>query len=153
MSPAPQLAERQLESDLSSLGGRLRDEALCFDLYRALAGNVWHKIDGDARVSLSWASAEKLVNDLRRRNGHDPLTLAHTGGEGEISPLAAGALRDLGWQPKPIDASRHDEEHLTRPASPPPADLGERRAPTEPTDWERRAHEEAERERRRANRP
>lgn len=126
---------------------------MCFDLYRALAGNVWRKEQAGARVSLSWSRAESLVNELRERNGREPLPLVQTGGEGDVSNLVAGELSALGWRPEPPDASHHDEARLTQPESPPPADLGERAAPVEPTDWEQRAHEEAERERRRSNRP
>ena len=142
--------ERELISDLATLGERFADEEFSTELYRALTNNRWRKSEGREHVSLSWSRAEDLVNELRERFGEPPLTLAQTGGEGEISDLVRGELEPLGWRAEALDTSRRDEEHLTHPESPPPPEQGERQAPVGDSGaWEREAHEEAERQRRR----
>jgi len=138
--------ERELVADLATLEERLADERFCSDLYRALAGRLWRKDAGpDGHVSLSWGRAEEIVNELRRRGGHDPLTLAQTGGEGEVSGTVEKELDRLGWHSAPLDPERHDPSHANRPDSPPPSGQGEAGSPTEDSHaWERQAHREAE---------
>jgi hypothetical protein len=139
MAQAPETLERELVRDLASLGDRIaRDEEFCADLYRGLANNRWRKEGGpDGHVFVSWKRAEELVNDVRIRQGEEPLALAQTGGEGEISDLVRDELRRLGWRPEPLDTGEHDPAHMTQPESPPPAPEGGR-------EWEREAHEQAD---------
>ncbi len=146
MSEQTQPLEQTLSHDLESLGERLADDSFGFELYRALTNTAWRKQDGaEGHVSLSWNRAERLVNGLRERAGHPALTLAQTGGEGEVSTDAGEELGRLGWTSKPLDTSREDPEHVSEPTSAPPAEQGGERAPDEdPGGWERRAHEEAD---------
>jgi hypothetical protein len=61
------------------------------DLYRALANRTWHHEEATGgHVALSWRRAEEVVNDLRATVGAAPLTLAQTGGEGEVSGDRSG---------------------------------------------------------------
>jgi hypothetical protein len=138
--------EQQLRADLTALRDRFIDEEFSADLYRGLANGVWRKQDGPSgHVSLSWARAESLVNDLREQFGHAPLELAQTGGEGQVSSLLAREANRIGWQIEPLNTGRQDEQHLDVPESPPPADQGERDAPTgAETEWEQVAHREAD---------
>ncbi|MDP8907925.1 MAG: hypothetical protein M3N47_02150 [Chloroflexota bacterium] len=140
--------ERHLTNDLATLGDRLIDAEFCSDLYRAIAGNALSLAsDGQgARLSLSWKRAEDLVNELRRGVGREPMSLAQTGGEGEVDGTVAAELKRLGWKLRPRVTSQHDDAHLGSAPGPPPADQGERRAPLDPdeTNWEQRAHEEAD---------
>ena len=140
--------ERRLTSDLATLGERLADEQFCSDLYRALAGNALSPAgDGQSgRLALSWRRSEDIVNDLRERAGRERMTLAQTGGEGDVSSTVSGELGRLGWTLRARDTSEHDDAHLASAADPPPAEQGERRAPVGPdeTRWEERAHEEAD---------
>ena len=139
--------ERDLTNDLATLGDRLVDERFCGDLYRMLAGNALVRGDGSGgRLSLSWRRAEELVNALRERVDSEPMTLAQTGGEGEASDTVADELRRLGWIPRPRDTSAHDDSHIASPPDPPPPGQGERQAPVGPdeTDWQERAHAEAD---------
>jgi hypothetical protein len=147
MAVDPELLERELVEDLARLEQRFMDEEFSSDLYRALANNVWRKVGGPAgHLSVSWGRAEEIVNELRAGAGEPPLTLAQTGGEGEVSDLVAGELSRLGWTGQPLNTARHDPQHLGQPESPPPADHGERMAPVEDAgEWERLAHEEADR--------
>lgn len=139
--------EAQLIGDLDTLGERFTDEGFSTELYRALAGGRLTK-DG-ATVAVSWNRAEAIVNGLRENGDRAPLTLAQTGGEGELSDLVADELRGLGWKWEPRDPGRNDPAHSGQPDSPPPADAGERQAPVSPSgDWERQAHDEAEAARR-----
>jgi hypothetical protein len=147
MATTPEELEQELRDDLATLEERFADEEFSSELYRALANNRWWK-DGAAEehVSLSWSRAEHLVNDLRARFGHDPLTLAQTGGEGEVSHLVAEQLGHLGWRHESLDTSERDEGHLAEPESAPPAHQGARMAGVDdPRAWEREAHEEADR--------
>ena len=146
MTGSAEILERELANDLATLDERFADEEFSTELYRALTNNTWSKGGGpEGRVSLSWSRAETFVNELRARQGQEPLTLAQTGGEGEISDLVAEELDRLGWSADALDTSQHDPEHLAQPESPPPAGQGERDAPTgEETEWERIAHDEAE---------
>ncbi|HWT23301.1 MAG TPA: hypothetical protein VN213_07325 [Solirubrobacteraceae bacterium] len=141
---ATETAERQLLGDLASLGERFADEEFSTELYRALAGG--HLTKDGAAVAPSWSRAEEMVNRLRGERGQEPLTLAQTGGEGEASDLVRGELERLGWRWRPRDTGTRDPDHAGKPAgSPPPQDAGERQAPiSDPHEWERRAHEEAE---------
>jgi hypothetical protein len=146
----PEELERELASDLSRLGQRCADEAFCSDLYRALAGSALFKDDRSGHVAPSWQRAQDIVNRLRADSGRDPLELAQSGGEGEVSATVAGELRQLGWRARPRNTARHDDAHLASPRDAPPPDQGERRAPVdaESADWEERAHEEADADRR-----
>jgi hypothetical protein len=51
-----------------------------------------------AAVALSRTRAETLVNRLREEEDELPLTLARSGGEGELSGDAACALNVRGWR-------------------------------------------------------
>ena len=146
MTGGAEALERALREDLATLGERFADEEFSTELYRALTNNVWRKDGGpEGHVSLSWGRAEQLVNELRRAHGQDELTLAQTGGEGEVSQLVGDELGRLGWRSQPLNTSREDPQHVSQPESPPPADQGERRAPVgEETEWDRVAHAEAD---------
>ena len=136
--------EDALLRDLFPLRDRLRDEWFARELYRALTSTAWRKRDGpDGHLSLSWTRAESIVNELRERDGEAPLELAQTGGEGEVSPMLAEELAGLGWTSASLDTGRHDDAHVDDDAPTPPASRDRGEAP----EWERRAHEEAERNR------
>lgn len=148
MSERAELLERELVEDLASLEERFADEEFSTELYRALTNNAWHKDDDgpDGHLSLSWGRAEEIVNELRARGGQSSLALAQTGREGEISDLVVEELARLGWRARALNTSRHDSEHLSQPEAPPPAGQGERRAPVgDSSEWERLAHDEADR--------
>jgi hypothetical protein len=136
MSTDTDTLERILREDLASLGDRLVDEEFSTELYRALGGRVWRKDNLPGRISLSWSRAEDLVNELRDERGRPALTLAQTGGEGELSPAVEEELGRLGWRSEPLNTDRHDPTHEWQPA--------EREPRTPPNaEWEREAHEEA----------
>lgn len=136
-------AESALITDLATLGERFRDEQFSTELYRALAGGHLTK-DGQG-FAPSWSRAERLVNDLRAEQGNEPLTLAQTGGEGEVSDLVADELQGLGWRWKSRDTSQDDPAHANEPASPSTSETGERQAPvSDSSEWERTAHAEAD---------
>ena len=139
MEASPDAAERELLQDLASLEERFADERFSHELYQALASTVWTKEGLDAELAPSWSRAEELVNDLRDQFGHDPLVLAQTGGEGAISVLVADELGGLGWSGRPLDTGRDEEAHLDRDGAPPKTAGG--------SEWERQAHEEADRNR------
>jgi hypothetical protein len=80
------------------------------------------------------------VNTLRAEHGREPLTLAQTGGEGEVSDRVAGALEGLGWQARRATAGHDDARVEAEPERPQPE--------TEPPEWRRQADAEAERNRR-----
>jgi hypothetical protein len=116
--------ERELADDLAKLGDRLIDEKFATELYRALTDNIWFRDeDGPERhLALSWKRAEDLVNELRARVDRPPLTLAQTGGEGQVSRTVDDELGRLGWSHRPLDTGEHDERHVGEPAeTPPPA--------------------------------
>jgi hypothetical protein len=138
--------ERELVRDLQEMDERFADDEFSSELYRALANNVWRKQGGpDGHISLSWSRAEEIVNELRARVGAEPLTLAQTGGEGEVSRTVAEELGRRGWTSTPLNTGRQDPEHATRPESPPPPGKGEEQSPVDDSRaWEWRAHEEAE---------
>jgi hypothetical protein len=137
--------ESALEADLERLGDRLDDEKFCRDLYRALADRTWRSSDGpEGHVALSWKRAEELINDVRKRRSKPPLTLAQTGGEGEVSSTVGAELGALGWSSSRLNTSRHDDEHLDSQADQPPKGTGERLAGDPHTRaWEADAHEAA----------
>ncbi len=96
-------SERELSADLGSLGNRFADDDSSGDLYRALANRRWRKRGKAGPVALSWSRAERVVNDLHAEQGREPLSLAQTGGEGEVAGQVADALEALGWSSQ----SRH----------------------------------------------
>lgn len=149
-STAAEALERELKDDLATLDERFADEEFSTELYRALANSTWRKEGGrEGHVALSWSRAEELVNELRKRHGQEPLALVQTGGEGEVSGLVSDELAGLGWSARPLDTSRRDPAHLDHPESAPPREQGERQAPVgDSSEWERRAHEEADANRR-----
>jgi hypothetical protein len=131
--------ERHLLNDLQTLGDMAADESFHRELYQALAGTRWFLDDDGGHVSLSWRRAEEAVNNLRAEHGREPLALAQTGGEGEVTDRVAGALEQLGWHARPAVAG-HDDAHVeAEPQRPHGA--------TEPPEWRRQADEEAERNR------
>jgi hypothetical protein len=142
------VSDEQLRSDLRALGDRFHDEEFSTELYRALASRKWRKASSGEPVAPSWSRAEQLVNDLRAQVGEEPLELAQSGGEGELSRVVDDELGRLGWTSEPLDTSEHDESHVSSPESPPPPDTGARHAPVDdPGAWRREAHAEAEAER------
>ena len=143
--------ERLLLDDLDVEGERAADESFCTELYRALTRRVWRTDrDAEGRLSPSFGRAEWLVNEWRARRGAEPMTLAQTGAEGEVSTTVEDLLGRLGWSHEPLPTDRDHPAHLGLDASPPPADHGERMAPVPDSDeQERAAHEAAEAERER----
>ena len=114
MSEQTQPLEQTLSHDLESLGERLADDSFAEELYRALTNTTWRKHRGpEGHLSLSWNRAERLVNGLRERARQRALTLAQTGGEGEVSADAGEELRRLGWTSQPLNTSREDPEHVS----------------------------------------
>ena len=137
-------AEAQLAQTLADLRERIAgDEKFTVELYHGLTNRRWRREDG-TELSLSWRRAEKLINEQREAAGRSPVTLSQSGGEGELSDDVADELGRRGWQSKPLNTGRHDDAHVTSPESPPPADTGERLAPSSPPEAARRAHEEAD---------
>src|SRR4051812_48196610 len=109
----PQALEHQLRDDLRSLGPQLENDRFVRDLYRALTRTRWHRFDRDGAVGLSFKRAEELLNELREERGQDPLELAQTGGEGDVSEWMDDAvLTELGWKTEPLDTAEHDDAHL-----------------------------------------
>ena len=132
--------ERRLLNDLQTLGDLVADESFHHELYRALAGPRWFlEGDGGSHVSLSWRRAEEAVNNLRAEHGRDPLALAQSGGEGEVSARVADALAPLGWHARAPEAGHDDARVDAEPERPQGA--------AEPPEWRRRADAEAERNR------
>jgi hypothetical protein len=141
--------ERLLLDDLDVEGQRAADERFCTELYRALTRSVW-RADGDpdGQLSPSFGRAEWLVNEWRARHGHGPLTLAQTGGEGEVDRTVADVLGRLGWTRRPLSTETDHPAHLGLDESPPPPGHGERMAPVPPSgEDERAAHDAAAAER------
>ena len=137
--------ERILVDDLQALGERLADERLCRDLYRALAGRALSKRGDEGHVALSYRRAEEVLNTARQGNALPPLQgLASSGGEEEVTERAQEALDEVGWRSRPEDHGHADPQHISSAAGPPPAARPDSR---ETPEWERRAHEEAERNR------
>jgi hypothetical protein len=137
--------ERLLLDDLDVEGERAADERFCTDLYRALTRTVWRNDrDADGQLSPSFQRAEWLVNEWRARHGAGPLTLAQTGGEGEVAGTVDDVLGRLGWTHERLPTGREHPAHLGLDESPPPPDHGERMAPVPPSgEQERLAHEAA----------
>jgi hypothetical protein len=129
--------EGQLRDDLRDAADRLADDQSSADVYRALTSRIWFKGDAGEGVALSWKRAEELVNELRAAVGREPLELAQSGGEGDVSAQVEEALGGRGWRSKPLDTSSHDERHLDSPEDEP-------RTPPN-AEWERVAHAEADR--------
>jgi hypothetical protein len=140
MADTTEVLERQLVNDVQTLGDLIQDDSWNEDLYKSLAGVRWSHAGG--HVSLSWKRAEELVNAVRAKHDQPPLALAQTGGEGEVADRVADALSGLGWTPKPLDTSRHDEAHVQGSTD------TQRRTSSEPPEWERQAHAEADQNRR-----
>jgi hypothetical protein len=143
--------ERLLLDDLDVEGERAADERFCTELYRALTRRVWRNDrDAEGQLSPSFGRAEWLVGEWRARHGHEPLTLAQTGGEGEVAATVEDVLGRLGWTHRPLATDRDHPAHMGQPESPPPRDHGERMAPVPPSgENERAAHEAAAAERER----
>jgi hypothetical protein len=106
---------------LDQLVDEAADEKLASELYRALAGRCWIGPQGE-EVSLSWARAEELVNELRAHAGSLPMTLEATGGEGEVSEPVGTRLAELEWHSRPLDTDSHHEPHLTVVPQPAPGE-------------------------------
>jgi hypothetical protein len=142
----PEETEHRLVRDLGDLREDLHEDAFAGELYRGLANRALSREeDPQARASLSWRRAEEIVNGLREREGKEPLTLAQTGGEGELSERVEHALVRRGWRSRPLDTSTHDSSHVPEPNSPPPPGQGERDAPSDQSEVWREAHAEADR--------
>src|SRR4051812_8968620 len=103
MTVTPEVLERRLADDIRSLGELLDDESFCAELYRGLADVKWHRDEGAAAVS--WKRAEELINEARAARGRPRMTLAQTGGEGQVRPRGRDArrarvvARTAGYQP------------------------------------------------------
>ncbi len=95
--------ESQLVRDLDSVSDRFGDAEFCNALYRALTNRALSK-DGrpDGHLVLSWNRAAAFVNELRAREGHQPLPLAQAGGEGVVSERVLDELTAHGWQTRPL---------------------------------------------------
>jgi hypothetical protein len=143
--------ERMLLDDLDVEGERAADENFCTELYRALTRSVWRNDrDPEGQLSPSFGRAEWLVNEWRARRGAEPLTLAQTGGEGDVSGTVEEVLGRLGWSRRPLATDRDHPAHLGLDESPPPPDHGERMAPVPSSEeQEREAHAAADAERER----
>lgn len=139
--------EHELERDLGELSEAVREDTFAAELYRGLANHRLVDPDDPERrqVSLSWRRAEEVINGLRRRVGEEALTLAQTGGEGELTDRVESALTRLGWSVRPLDTSSQDPSHVSEPPSAGPPGQGERDAPTEPPEAWRQADAEADR--------
>ena len=122
MAASPDVIERELVSDLvANVEQRFADEEFMSDLYRALSNQTWHKDGGPpGHVALSWTRAEEVVNALRARKAAAPLSLAQTGGEGEVARCVEDELGRLGWHHRPLDTGTHDPQHDDSLPGPPP---------------------------------
>src|SRR3954454_15510868 len=97
-----------LVRSLEQLGDRVADERFARDLYRALAERRWIHPEDGLSVAASWKRAEEIVNLLRSRVGEeDDLTLAQTGGEGEVNARFGEEIERLGWRTEPLDTSEN----------------------------------------------
>src|SRR3954469_25901216 len=94
-------AVEALREDIVHNAPELAENQMADELYRALANNDWFKQGLAGHVSLSWKEAERLVNEIRRQTGREPLELAQSGGEGSVAPTVAAALGALGWEYAP----------------------------------------------------
>ena len=122
MAASPDAVEREFVSDLiAAAEDRFADDEFMTDLYRALANQCWHKPGGPhGHLALSWTRAEELVNALRARSSAVPLTLAQTGGEGEVARSVEQELGRLGWRHRPLNTGRRDPQHDESLPEPPP---------------------------------
>jgi hypothetical protein len=145
MSGFTETRERALVDDLIQLGhDALADEKLVRDLYGAIASRALFKRDSEGHVALSWKRAEEALDIARQAHGLAPLEgLAGSGGEGELTDRARDALEAIDWISQPENTDRHNPAHVSSPKEPPPAS----RPTHEPPEWERRAHDDAERNR------
>jgi len=145
MSTSTDTLERHLAADLRTIDG-LADDSFARELYRAMASRALSHSGDEGHITLSWARAEDLVNGTRESLNLPPIEgLAGSGGEGEVSNRVRDALADAGWTSRPENTTRHDDSHVDSPADPPPRSRGE----TEPPEWERQAHAEADANQRR----
>jgi hypothetical protein len=134
--PPPEAALRR---DLRTLAPLAGEDWFARELYHSLASRRWRHEQTGGVVAPSWREAERLVNEARAGEGVPSLELAQRGGEGELSDTVDRALRERGWTSEPLDAGHYDDAH---------ADASELQHFTPAgTEWERRAHEEARRER------
>src|SRR5215207_7184911 len=120
MATSTETLERQLANDLQSLGDMVADDSFYEELYRSLSRTAWAREGG--HVALSFKRAEELVNEVRAKHGREPLALAQTGGEGEVSDRVRDALATTGWSPMPLKTDRHDDAHVTSDEDPPPSE-------------------------------
>jgi len=136
----------ELRQDLATIEDRFaNDNEFSRDLYRALTNNTWHKEGSGGHVALSWGKAEELVNELRARVALDTVELEQTGGEGEVAETVRTELEALGWRSRPLNPSRHDDQHVSQGEEPPSKGTGERHAPvTRSDEWAEIAHAEAD---------
>jgi hypothetical protein len=143
MSASTDTLERQLARDLERLGDRLADARLVTDLYDAVAGNALHPRDGEGRLAPSWTRTTDLLNGARETAGLPPLdAIPRTGREGDVSDRARETLSELGWELRPRQTGEQDPGHTDSPPDPPAH-------ASEPAEWEREAHAEADAELRR----
>ena len=131
--------QRALARDLDVHGAQLAsDDGLCRDLYRALTRHTLRRDGIDGHLSLSFARAEMILNSAR--GDAPPLELAQTGGEGgEVTAAVRGVLEHHGWSFGPLDTGRADPGHRSQTGAPDERD-------SEPQDWERQAHAQADAE-------
>ena len=128
MAASTETLERKLLNDLQRLHDLLQsDDSFDEELYRALAGTQWHRQGDGGHIALSWKRAEEIINEQRSRHDREPLTLAQTGGEGEVSDRVADALRDQGWTPHPLQTGVHDDAHINSGTDAPPRTESHRR--------------------------
>ncbi len=115
--------EGRLRRDLAELADRWADERFAAEAYRALAARAWHPVapEGSEHVTLSFARAEALVNELRAQAGAGALALAQTGGEGQLARTVETELVALGWRSTAAETGEQDPEHLAAPPHPPGA--------------------------------
>src|SRR3954463_8487227 len=114
----PSTAEAALEHDLRSLAASAGQDWFAFELYRALAQRRWRREADGAVAAPSWTLAERIVNELRERDGAPPLTLAQTGEEGTVPEEGDPQLRARGWVSDLRDPDRHDDAHDAVTAQP-----------------------------------
>ena len=119
MAVSTETLERELLNDLRTLHKMVQTDHFDEELYRGLAGVEWHR-SGGGHVTLSWKRAETIINEQRAEHGRPPLTLAQTGGEGEVTERVANALRGQGWRPRPHRPGTHDRGHVNGRAGAPP---------------------------------
>jgi hypothetical protein len=128
--------------------GELRDrttkDKFAEELYRAMASRRWAHEGGGEPISFSWGRSEEIVNSLREQVGEEPLELAQSGDEGELSDDVREELERRGWYAKPFNPNEHQQRHVTEPHGPPPRKEGEEQAPVEPPAQWREAMEQAE---------